>query len=65
MGDNLNDKIMDIFNNIQIITKEQAKYLGKIINSLGILTTNFTYKFFLNKSKIKVFSQDLPKLGCS
>ena len=47
MGDSLNDKIMDIFNNIQIITKEQAKYLGKIINSLGILTTNFTYKIFL------------------
>ncbi len=38
---------MDRFNNIQIIAKEQAKYLGKIINSLGILTTNFTYKIFL------------------
>ena len=46
ISDNLNDKIIDKRNKLEIIAKEDAKYLGQIINCIGVPITDVSFMNF-------------------
>ena len=63
ISDNKEDKIKDIYQNIEITAKDEAKYLGQIINNEGIPTTDINKIQFGRLMNIISKSGELTKIA--